>query len=117
MIPANELRVGNWVKDIEGFDFLFRVEARHIARSENNPCWRPIPLDDQHFERFGFEMDHGDWQMDGVKIGEHEEWEGEQTFRLSIPDWILYKSPEIKYVHQLQNIFFALTNEELTYKP
>lgn len=117
MIEAKDMRIGNWIKDIEGYDLLFRVEARHIARSEGFPCFRPIPLEDEHFRRFGFELDHGDWTLGGVRIGEHEEWEGEQTFRLSIHEWVSFGGRDIQYVHQLQNLFYALTGEELIYKP
>lgn len=75
-----------------------------------------IPLTEEWLVKFGFERYCGDYVKNGVHIGEHEEWEGETTFKFSIGDIVSFKSINIKYVHQFQNLFYSLVGEELTLK-
>lgn len=128
-MKAKELRIGNYVynnhlkvnKRISGiFDYeiwLSKVnEDEHDQRSfiEDN---KPIPLDEEWLLKFE------------IKVGK---WFQENSFMITKPIEKEYNEWDFwirnanynkklcitycKYVHQLQNLYFALTNEELTIK-
>ena len=124
MIAANELRIGNWVM----YDNrLFQIEA--ISRSL--PCLNtdefgigvvdrnninPIPITPEILEKCGFEWSiyHQAWHKQGFVFDLSER---------SVCGFFMHKSrlnseiicPEIQYLHQLQNLYFALTGEEINY--
>lgn len=133
MIAANELRIGNWVM----YDNrLFQIEA--ISRSF--PClntdefgigvvdWgniNPIPLTPEILEKCGFEKEL--FEMSGCEVWHvpNTLWRIARSYRdeneyklwherISPPTWNL---KTLKYLHELQNIIFALTNSELNYTP
>jgi hypothetical protein len=135
MIKANELRIGNLVEtdNLEG-NIKTVVEIKHkmasvkyIRTDTNEPHQSmvdherltPIPVTEEWFLSFGF-----------ARITTNEYW-----FVIPLKDRSLavstYGNVEIsswdrlciahglicKYVHQLQNLYFALTGEELKYNP
>lgn len=93
MIKANELRIGNWINDAFPYDFVFQVNPDHIARAaEGIKIYRPIPMTPEILSKC---HGTGPW------------WQ-----------WLLLEKPttvKIEYLHQLQNLYFALTGEELLY--
>lgn len=124
---ANELRIGNiveylvhdelanpkleWVENVVDLDDL-----RAIETSEN---YRPMKLNEDILLKFGFEVRYTIGHSAQYYINENpvtHDW------MLSIL-WLeggscpFYKNGhhKIKHVHQLQNLYFALTGEELTY--
>jgi len=121
-MKATELRLGNLVKNQKGVaepiqgiytipDYIELLTETHVGLADD---FTPIPLTEEWLERFGFELDYeGDYIL---------AWRGVVLyFRLS--DMSLrrdYKQKNklsiipIDYVHQLQNLYFALTGEELT---
>ena len=131
MIDARELRIGNWVS-YEHSDWEDRQEitigvGTFAVFSHKLNSYEGIPLTAEWLERFGFEksgeyhtMLVGDlissiyFVVDGV------------DFSIAIADSISsyedgsrYLTPELKAtrnVHQLQNLYFALTGEELELK-
>ena len=125
MIKANELRLENiilykgdalpvYMVDRAGLSFSrindVRVNKISGATLETGSIdFEPIPLTPEWLERLGFVNE----RRDTYCIGAFEIWiQGKQLFYYeSLPN-----SPEIKYVHQLQNLFFALTGKELTVK-
>lgn len=119
-MKASELRIGNWV-NTEGNELI--VDGRVI-----NDAWmgkfktiEGIPLTEQWLVKFGFKRSDTIGKSSSflfIMIGGSE---------LHInPDngvvWIerntnVFNNPAlIEYVHQLQNLYFALTGEELTIK-
>lgn len=137
---VNELRIGNWVKikeefsktefplktlefEIKGFNDGTRrrdegakqilywsipniVFGTTVSGSYDIEC-EPIPLTEEWLLKFGFEP-LGSSRFD-FKIFTYYLYDGSfynQSSRLST----------IKYVHQLQNLYFALTGEELKIK-
>ena len=70
--------------------------------------------------KFGFEKHK-------CGIGGADMWQGMDAWSINNSGWLLRGSPDdglklvgyfnsdIQYVHQLQNLYFALTGEELTY--
>jgi hypothetical protein len=79
----------------------------------------PIPLTEEWLLKFGFERHHFDYSNGVIYIKDvpnnnEFKW-GVYPFELG-SGFIINKSKNLKYVHQLQNLYFALTNEELTMK-
>jgi hypothetical protein len=65
----------------------------------------PIPLTEEWLVKFGFKPLVKDWQIKGLII--HARKRGFVVNN---------RIPILKTVHQLQNLYFALTGEELTLK-
>lgn len=129
-MEARELRIGNWVNPIgvpvqvEGiekyddkeFVKIWGGEWHHLSAID------PIPLTEDWFNKFGF-----------IKDNNGSYWVNLQTHYLSlIPSYGFWyptyaELPEmshedeqmvnlntIEFIHQLQNLYFALTGKELT---
>ncbi len=67
----------------------------------------PIDITEEWLISFGFE--HSDFLQDFIKDSFHLIITNNGKF--ISPD--ICRSPELKYVHQLQNLYFALTGKEL----
>jgi hypothetical protein len=80
---------------------------------------KPIPLTPEVLEKCGFEKDISS-QFGGYLINICE-WEKIRIVHSKIIGWHYplngYQKPIVNYLHQLQNLYFALTGEELIYKP
>ena len=127
-MEAKELRIGNYLYFSE--DKILKVseiqENCFYAKSENNDefkdtCYeiKPIPLTEEWLLKFGFTRHHTDYSNGVLYIldvpnNNEFNW-GVYPFELG-SGFIINKSKYLKYVHQLQNLYFALTNEELTIK-
>lgn len=128
-MKPNELRIGNWVYDqIECRELQVSMPNK-IAGIEYAEHFQPIPLTEEWLERFGFEKVNSKyvesdyyWRLryDPSKghAGTHFEmvtlWASEVTY-----GWVVVVNETesyAKYVHQLQNLYFALTWEELELK-
>lgn len=120
MIAANELRIGNWVNyimedktmpDTPGPIFLSisGKDAEH---------YNPIPLSPEVLEKCGFDnQEDGDGGYyhellsdNGVLFVEGDKKGYTDVF---IDCW---ENIRVRYLHQLQNLYFALTSHELTIK-
>jgi hypothetical protein len=133
-MKITELRIGNLVNEavrtkisrkIATYE-ITKIRALNIHHLEVFPIsknFEPIPLTEEWFLKFGFEKIEveepffkknkievfkylkGNFFLLGGNntsygIGLHDIWQGMEI--------------NIKYIHQLQNLYFALTNEELT---
>lgn len=119
-MKANELRIGNLVSNFGQHCFVMNIykdnkvelgyfeDSIGFVRSLDDIDIKPILLTEEWLLNFGFE-----------KLGaivfqcDH--------FRLLEEDGIFYfhsavRKTEIKFVHQLQNLYFALTGNELILK-
>jgi hypothetical protein len=117
-MKANELRIGNWV-DWDDKTIRSQVKGIHpsgkYAHLENG--WvdlircDSIPLTEEWLVKFGFEFTDwlGSWDLPDGSLGILKT--NNDTFILES-----YRCPEIQYVNQLQNLYFALTGEELQLK-
>ncbi len=104
-MKANELRIGNYVFDrykITQVDKYFYQSAECFWTNE----FKPIPLTEEWLLKFGFEKKDDDYIFNGFSFTFDE-----NTFYNHVG-----KITNIYYVHQLQNLYFALTNDELTIK-
>lgn len=107
MIQPEELRIGNWVKPrFSAFkDSKYKIpDGKTIDLMKDA---EPIPITPEWLERLGFINDSGDYYKDGFCI---------DTFSDSNHFWLLSSyehHTKIEYIHQLQNLYFALTGKEL----
>jgi hypothetical protein len=130
-MKANELRIGSIVKSlVNDEDFSIVEEIGHKAslgyyvslNNQHSGVWLqhqerdlilPLPLTEEWLIKFGFESFHKrDFKKKGLFITTY--FATPQT--LVDDDFGNKRVLELKYVHQLQNLYFALTNEELTMK-
>ena len=118
-MEAQDLRIGNWYLSTrfqtpvicEMGDF-YEIYARADGSSEYtvDDIFQSIPLTEEWLLKFGFEYDNETSGWDNEKLSSDYDSEIECYYIL------FYVDNSIKYVHQLQNIYFALTGEELTIK-
>ena len=115
-METKDLRIGNYVSYlgepqevlgmdktqvyIKPFNFVLFLDIDEVE---------PIPLTEEWLLKFGFE------RISGNLFGIEE-------YLIDVNDFSFYKTPNcfdsfllanLKHVHQLQNLYFALTNEEL----
>lgn len=75
----------------------------------------PIPLTEEWLLKFGFEKIGENYENDWLLIHTHLKTK-ELHFILNLPNSHQYNITVLNYVHQLQNLYFVLTGEELTIK-
>ena len=103
-MEAKELRIGNYYDGVRGIEQLTNAES--LQEIESYPeKFKPIPLTEEWLLKFGFEFPQGEFCIKGklkivvdcdpfIEVGK--------------------SGVELEYVHQLQNLYFALTGEELS---
>lgn len=111
-MKANELRIGNYVN-------LYGSQATIIPNDfqkwfQNEPNWenkafKPILLTEEWLLKFGF-THNGGYSWDCKKLGCQRYIENHLTKGYFETN---YESKHIQYAHQLQNLYFALTGQEL----
>ena len=118
-IELKEMRIGNWyVFDEEPVQFSF--SDMKDLEFEEGYIGDPIPLTEEWLVKFGFEKE-GDWAYyvdyyykdyvvyifnDNSQPKMHLDYRGGEQIELGGVD----------YVHQLQNLYFSLTGEEIKIK-
>lgn len=126
MIQANELRVGNWIADHEAGGYyqieeIYKDSYGTYSASYRNSSIRctidalePIPITEKWLVKLGFET-----QMSWT-YRKHIEGNNYLVYYLGEKGWSINNKPysdfKCKYVHTLQNLYFALTGQELTIK-
>jgi hypothetical protein len=128
-MEAKELRIGNYVEHNNKWcyrsDDFFQDQDKHIFQFTDRDFYAlgectlflenitPIPLTEEWLLRFGF--------IDG-EILEFDDllFDVGNSMRYNFEDSTIgmgyYGNIKIKYVHQLQNLYFALTGKELEIK-
>jgi hypothetical protein len=112
-MKAEELRIGNLYDNNGNYFVVTPSTIESVFESERVWC-KPIPLTEEWLLNFGFK------QYETVGIKTHNYIKGNFKFNSAVL-WIAeYKGIHIEnkilYVHQLQNLYFALTGEELKLK-
>ncbi len=131
LLPT-EVRIGNFVgfenivcKVVEITTIGFYVMQENGENYKNT--WadlQPIPLTEEWLLKFGFEKEKRD-RFYSYYLNETDEnqfsrqridyWFGDDDFCLCRAG-VCFKRVKLQYIHQLQNLYFALTGEELTIK-
>ena len=128
-MEANDLRVGNLILDHEADPTVkihWEVEEvlKDGVRFRDGSCWtayeavEPIPLTEEWLVKFGFD------EITNVDNCDFKEYRmfNKHSFAIQFPcgnEAHCYAGNypiAIKHVHQLQNLYHALTGEELTIK-
>lgn len=120
-MKASELRIGNYVyynnenKSIGIISTLVNdlvpgLDYCQIDHVINKKHWcinlEPIPLTEEWLLKFGLEIKNN-YAYDKASLG---------FFVITFGEKFYWKSFELKYVHQLQNLYFSLSREELILK-
>lgn len=111
-MKANELRVGNWVIGIEDNDY-YQITSSTITMLERGECShiRPVPINPTWLRQLRFENCINGWwskdEMINVKLND----DGNEIY-LRGSDTNLANYP-IDYVHELQNLYYAIFGKEI----
>ena len=124
MIQANELRIQNlvlkgnqlWIINIYDLVSLSGIDIPiAIYESELKVDYKPIPITEEWIKKFDvLEIRDKTWRFNNYVI---EHWYNMYLIKyISMTNQLIQIGTEIKYVHQFQNIAFALTQTELELK-
>ena len=119
MIKTNELRIRNLVNSKnDGIISITNISEKSVAVSEAH-CYNhipvefisPIPLTDEWLLKLGFKKNGRDWELPNFRfhVNKPINYNG-----FVFCDGYTVITEKIQYVHQLQNLYFALTGAELT---
>ncbi len=120
-MKANELRIGNWVNFIpDNGDFIISdiktFNENTINGLELEDC-QPIPLTEERLVKFGCQRTRQGWYISANYFLYNPLTEfdipSSKYYGLMFNDKYV-TTRAVQYVHQLQNLYFALTGEELT---
>ncbi len=115
MIQANELRIGNWVYDNVLNGYVQFKSFFGLCNAETKPeQYSPIPLTSDILDKCGFVKEYDVYSKSAFEIANVTDGNGNKSFVL-----LNGKNPAsvcFYHLHQLQNLYFALTGEELTIK-
>ena len=130
MIQSNELRYGNkllFLGNIETFEFIdqiredgvFWIQTKEQKIAYKNFQFKPVELTEDILLKCGFQNNEPNYFWITIKGYENDEtyiYINKISSGIGIfqNDKENYLDIEIKYLHQLQNLYFALTNQELT---
>lgn len=128
-MDARELRIGNWVHHGKYWSYRNGNESKEFDFQWSESDWyalsectlsientEPIKLTEEWLFNFGFVYDkvYYQWVNTPIRLGyitTEDYMQYEVSFALG--QW---KLNNLKYVHQLQNLYYTLTGEELQFK-
>lgn len=130
-MESNELRIGNYIYGMSGrIEFIRALGVNFCTTglgplpNQSCPMYRsidPIPLTPEILIKMGW----SDWSGDQIyaKMGLRINGDCNTIFAYHIKKSMFeyvdlngYSLPNMKYVHQLQNLYFALTGKELEFE-
>jgi len=116
-MKANEMRIGNWYDENGATKQVNPNTIEAVWVAERIWC-KPIPLTEEWLLKFGFITKgiHYNFTLGNMEIASairvlSTNERGKFYLDGDIPEWMKIK---LEYVHQLQNLYFALTGEEIT---
>ena len=125
IIKPNDLRYGNkllFLGEEVTFEFVdqiredgvFWIQVKERKIAHKNFQFKPIPLTEEWLFRFGFEKVEDDDYLE-IKLFSSLKilWLGYLAIEINGYFTALSEKEQV-YVNQLQNLYFALTGEELT---
>ena len=128
-LKASELRIGNYIKlmfNYEDYEPLQVTLDDLVGVDKKQADYEPLPLTEDWLYKFGFEnIDKGDNDYITYTDPNHDYYlqidvrrkDGKYSILdNSFDDLRDFSMVDIMYVHQLQNLYFVLTGEELKIK-
>jgi hypothetical protein len=134
MSLANELRIGNWVEilgDSKRLDFFTTIQPSSFSVNIDK-TYGAIPLDEDWMQKFGFESNYEEfdekdfpcvveyWLLTNPVTRFEVDYSVKTGYTVNIANvptgHALIINTKLQYVHQLQNLFFAVTQTELQFK-
>ena len=130
-IKASELRIGNLVEGLGdtcmvsniGQDYFYVSSIEGINYKSTWAEIKPIPLTEEWLLRMGFEKKGSEWILFPcceiqIIVFNEGNYNGVMFYTRTIhTDYTpIYSANHINYIHQLQNLYYALTNQELEIK-
>lgn len=126
-MEANELRIGNYIYNNEGSVSKVQLLGKTLimvdnSKKANEKECKPIPLTEEWLLKFGFSKSssltplytYGNTMLIWWNEYEAEELINFWEFRFGITQsYKAERQVRLDYVHQLQNLTFALTGKEL----
>lgn len=116
MIDDRELRLGNFVyygESIRQITAIGNSPQRKFVGVDNMitefEVIKPIPLSQEILKKCGFEY-VGYWQLNDIELCD-------MVYGEFMVAYLHTANHEIKHLHQLQNLYYALTGQELNYQP
>lgn len=114
-MKATELRIGNWVH-LDKKSIQLDVDEWHnyIHADFDEERYEPVEIDDYFLVGFAFSDNRKIIRTNiGIAIIELYHWGDDNSYDISINGNLIRN---IKYVHELQNVIFALNGIELKFK-
>lgn len=120
MIKENELRVGNWVIGSDAY-FAAEIKPYQVKGFDlyggRYDYFEPIPLTPDILKKCGFMRDRNGWNLPSTQFSLTDKfypcWLDRMLWPQDIND---FREQRLNYLHQLQNLYFALTAKELEIK-
>jgi hypothetical protein len=114
-MKANELRIGNWVEHNQPKRGYYTTVQESTFSVNVEKLFKPIPLTEEWLLKFGFLHS---LRLDDFMFKKGNDCFQIQPYKEGFSNSVLYNDMEIvdrlQHVHQLQNLYFDLTGEELT---
>jgi len=119
-MKVSELRIGNYITDefYDSFKTILKVESINEKGvndlTECNGRLAAIPLTEDWLLKFGFEKEYSNYIIEAGDYFHSIKKDGEEwIYSYDESDACCYELRSIKYIHQLQNLYFALNDKEL----
>tara|TARA_R110000796_G_scaffold204348_2_gene320506 strand:+ start:185 stop:505 length:321 start_codon:yes stop_codon:yes gene_type:complete len=106
-MKGNEVRLGNYCREItHSKNHVVKVSKEHFEDMEDNEIdLFPITITEEGLVSLGLKK----WKSKGTIYSK-----GILILHLRKRGWVINKRfVEPKYIHQIQNIYFAITNKEI----
>ena len=126
-MKINELRIGNYVSTICGNvgrisfiapNYVYVTITSEITKGEDEISG--IPLTEEWLLKFGFYYQSSDKNYVVKSKQENnnsiKKIDGDWCYNNDYSDASCYFVRELRYIHELQNLYYALNEEELTIK-
>ena len=122
MIDTKEIRAGNWVLTDDSASSVSELQLVYKLVKEDEYCFTfakqyyPIPLSADILGKSSFKHSFGNWlkNIDAEGIDEGLPF---LRYHQKSKKWFLYERGlpfQPVFLHQLQNLYYALTNQELS---
>ena len=124
-MKAKQFRIGNYYNHNGEVKEITVNMLSNLFESEDRAWFEPIPLTEEWLLKFGFEYKKNNYthnyrrvDLEGLYL---DYWvvirhDPASWYKLAHDIGKIIAADKIWYVHQLQNLYFALTGEELTIK-